>query len=99
MDKGILIGAEIEVATRSNLPFAMFRHATSVSTTTGTRHILTLVFAVSSLPSPYPTVLPRSSTAQGSRFVCFSIPASGIFCTRLGNPSAHRGRSGSLCGR
>ncbi|KAF4605560.1 hypothetical protein EYR40_004346 [Pleurotus pulmonarius] len=29
MDKGILIGAEIEVATRSNLPFAMFRHATS----------------------------------------------------------------------
>ncbi|KAF7320200.1 RIC1 domain-containing protein [Mycena kentingensis (nom. inval.)] len=29
MDKGIIIGAEPEVATRSNLPFAMFRHATS----------------------------------------------------------------------
>ncbi|CAK5265262.1 unnamed protein product [Mycena citricolor] len=29
MDKGIIIGAEYEVATRSNLPFAIFRHATS----------------------------------------------------------------------
>ncbi|KAJ7225920.1 RIC1-domain-containing protein [Mycena pura] len=29
MDKGIIIGAEHEVATRSNLPFVMFRHATS----------------------------------------------------------------------
>lgn len=31
MDKGIIIGAEHEIATRSNLPFVMFRHATSVS--------------------------------------------------------------------
>ena len=31
MDKGIIIGAEHEVAARSNLPFVMFRHATSVS--------------------------------------------------------------------
>ena len=31
MDKGIIIGAEHEAATRSNLPFVMFRHATSVS--------------------------------------------------------------------
>ncbi|KAF9023405.1 RIC1-domain-containing protein [Hymenopellis radicata] len=29
MDKGIIIGAESETATRSNLPFVMFRHATS----------------------------------------------------------------------
>lgn len=29
MDKGIIIGAEHEIATRSNLPFVMFRHATS----------------------------------------------------------------------
>ncbi|KAJ7169474.1 RIC1-domain-containing protein [Mycena filopes] len=29
MDKGIIIGAEHEVATRSNLPFVIFRHATS----------------------------------------------------------------------
>ncbi|KAJ7596719.1 RIC1-domain-containing protein [Mycena floridula] len=29
MDKGIIIGAEHESATRSNLPFVMFRHATS----------------------------------------------------------------------
>ncbi|KAF7310575.1 RIC1 domain-containing protein [Mycena chlorophos] len=29
MDKGIIIGAEPEVATRANLPFVMFRHATS----------------------------------------------------------------------
>lgn len=29
MDKGIIIGAEHETATRSNLPFVMFRHATS----------------------------------------------------------------------
>ncbi|KAF9455011.1 RIC1-domain-containing protein [Macrolepiota fuliginosa MF-IS2] len=29
MDKGIIIGAENELATRSNLPFVMFRHATS----------------------------------------------------------------------
>ncbi|KAK7468553.1 WD40 repeat protein [Stygiomarasmius scandens] len=29
MDKGIIIGAEHEAATRSNLPFVMFRHATS----------------------------------------------------------------------
>ncbi|KAJ3856637.1 RIC1-domain-containing protein [Lentinula lateritia] len=29
MDKGIIIGAEHEVAARSNLPFVMFRHATS----------------------------------------------------------------------
>ncbi|KAJ7071458.1 RIC1-domain-containing protein [Mycena amicta] len=29
MDKGIIIGAEPEVATRTNLPFVMFRHATS----------------------------------------------------------------------
>lgn len=31
MDKGIIIGAENEAATRSNLPFVMFRHSTSVS--------------------------------------------------------------------
>lgn len=30
MDKGIIIGAEHETATRRNLPFVMFRHATSV---------------------------------------------------------------------
>ena len=30
MDKGIIIGAENELATRSNLPFVIFRHATSV---------------------------------------------------------------------
>ncbi|KAJ7275450.1 RIC1-domain-containing protein [Mycena haematopus] len=29
MDKGIIIGAEHEVATRSNLPFVIFRHTTS----------------------------------------------------------------------
>ncbi|KAJ6574685.1 RIC1-domain-containing protein [Mycena capillaripes] len=29
MDKGIIIGAEHEVLTRSNLPFVIFRHATS----------------------------------------------------------------------
>ncbi|KAF8649858.1 hypothetical protein AX16_005620 [Volvariella volvacea WC 439] len=29
MDKGIIIGAEHEAATRLNLPFVMFRHATS----------------------------------------------------------------------
>ncbi|KZP16760.1 RIC1-domain-containing protein [Athelia psychrophila] len=29
MDKGIIIGAEHETATRKNLPFVMFRHATS----------------------------------------------------------------------
>ncbi|KAK2461688.1 hypothetical protein APHAL10511_006151 [Amanita phalloides] len=28
MDKGIIIGAECELAVRSNLPFVMFRHAT-----------------------------------------------------------------------
>jgi hypothetical protein len=30
MDKGIIIGAEHEAATRMNLSFVMFRHATSV---------------------------------------------------------------------
>jgi hypothetical protein len=34
MDKGIIIGAEHEAATRKNLPFVMFRHATSVSSIT-----------------------------------------------------------------
>ncbi|KAF8634465.1 hypothetical protein AX15_000906 [Amanita polypyramis BW_CC] len=29
MDKGIIIGAEYEIAARSNLPFVIFRHATS----------------------------------------------------------------------
>ncbi|KAI0047802.1 RIC1-domain-containing protein [Auriscalpium vulgare] len=29
MDKGIIIGAEHEIATRTNLPFVAFRHATS----------------------------------------------------------------------
>ncbi|KAG2023126.1 hypothetical protein CC2G_000817 [Coprinopsis cinerea AmutBmut pab1-1] len=29
MDKGIIIGAEYEIATRTNLPFTMFRHTTS----------------------------------------------------------------------
>ncbi|TFK36804.1 RIC1-domain-containing protein [Crucibulum laeve] len=29
MDKGIIIGAEHEASTRSNLPFVLFRHATS----------------------------------------------------------------------
>ncbi|KDQ54856.1 hypothetical protein JAAARDRAFT_37967 [Jaapia argillacea MUCL 33604] len=29
MDKGIIIGAEHETATRTNLPFVLFRHATS----------------------------------------------------------------------
>lgn len=31
MDKGIIIGAEHEVVTRHNLPFAMFRYTTNVS--------------------------------------------------------------------
>lgn len=31
IDKGIIIGAEHESATRMNLPFVMFRHATSAS--------------------------------------------------------------------
>lgn len=31
MDKGIIIGAESELITRLNLPFVMFRQATSVS--------------------------------------------------------------------
>lgn len=31
MDKGIIIGVEHETAIRSNLPFVMFRHAASVS--------------------------------------------------------------------
>lgn len=31
MDKGIIIGAEHEIATRQNLSFVMFRHTTSVS--------------------------------------------------------------------
>jgi hypothetical protein len=30
MDKGIIIGVEHELAIRSNLPFVLFRHATSV---------------------------------------------------------------------
>lgn len=30
MDKGIIIGVEHEAAIRTNLPFVMFRHATSV---------------------------------------------------------------------
>lgn len=30
MDKGIIIGAEHESATRTNLSFVMFRHTTSV---------------------------------------------------------------------
>lgn len=30
MDKGIIIGAEHELATRMNLPFVMFRSTTSV---------------------------------------------------------------------
>lgn len=30
MDKGIIIGVEHEAAIRSNLPFVLFRHATSV---------------------------------------------------------------------
>jgi hypothetical protein len=30
MDKGIIIGVEYEAATRTNLSFVMFRHATSV---------------------------------------------------------------------
>ncbi|KAI0762695.1 RIC1-domain-containing protein [Fomes fomentarius] len=35
MDKGIMIGVEVEAATRTSLSFAMFRHVTSVSTLTG----------------------------------------------------------------
>lgn len=31
MDKGIIIGVEHELAVRSNLPFVLFRHSTSVS--------------------------------------------------------------------
>jgi hypothetical protein len=30
MDKGIIIGTEHETAFRPNLPFVLFRHATSV---------------------------------------------------------------------
>jgi hypothetical protein len=33
MDKGIVIGAEHEAVARANLPFVMFRHATSVRVT------------------------------------------------------------------
>lgn len=32
MDKGIIIGVEVEAATRTNLSFTMFRHVTSVCT-------------------------------------------------------------------
>lgn len=30
MDKGIIIGVEVEAATRTSLSFTMFRHVTSV---------------------------------------------------------------------
>ena len=30
MDKGIIIGVEHEIASRSTLPFVLFRHTTSV---------------------------------------------------------------------
>ncbi|KAK7058364.1 WD40 repeat protein [Paramarasmius palmivorus] len=38
MDKGVIIGAEHEISTRSNLPFALFRHGTS--STLFLQHIL-----------------------------------------------------------
>jgi len=38
MNKGIIIGAEHEIAARSNLPFVTFRHATSVSIQSAVRH-------------------------------------------------------------
>lgn len=47
MDKGIIIGAEHEAATRKNLPFVMFRHATSVSS------ITTFVLLLTSTPDSF----------------------------------------------
>ncbi len=45
MDKGIIIGVEVEAATRTSLSFAMFRHVTSVSVCpplSGLTHLLTI---------------------------------------------------------
>jgi len=51
MDKGIIIGAEHEAATRSNLPFVMFRHSTSV----GTIFCIPLVAAITDTVAYSPT--------------------------------------------
>ncbi|KAH8835929.1 RIC1-domain-containing protein, partial [Flagelloscypha sp. PMI_526] len=50
MDKGIIIGAEHETVMRSNLPFVLFRHATSSHLFL--HHILQYLLSTRSLPQP-----------------------------------------------
>lgn len=91
MDKGIIIGAEHESATRSNLSFVMFRHATSVSFPIDSLAIGSNYFTpiVSSVFASHPAIPARRPTSQGGCEFRDTLQGPGIFRARFGNPSPH----------
>jgi hypothetical protein len=70
MDKGIIIGAEYEAATRPTLPVVLFRHSTSVSFHLETSllacayHVFVCRCLVPSLPTPHPPRAPQRGPDQ-----------------------------------
>lgn len=94
MDKGIIIGAEHEIATRSNLPFVMFRHATSVSRTfdyifSDSTFVVALVLA-SCLAGAS-----GGSAGQGGCPLRFALSESYLLCTCIGDSATYRRRIGT----
>jgi hypothetical protein len=92
MDKGIIIGAEHEAATRKNLPFVMFRHATSVSSIATFILLLmwmSCLFQVSLVFAPYFALPSRSAAGSGGCYVCWTLSTPCVFRTCVGDPSSY----------
>ena len=77
MDKGIIIGVEVEAATRTSLSFAMFRHVTSVSTCTSSPFLCVMLrpLTVTPVPASYFAHAPRELAREGSCCFRIALPA------------------------
>jgi len=75
MDKGIIIGAEVETATRPNLRFVMFRYATNVSAFTVDEDCVqgTFPLSVSSFLAPHSPIPAQFRSSQRGGILRFAL--------------------------
>ena len=93
MDKGIIIGAEHESSVVASLPFATFRHATSVRKWLVARgeHPLT-EDTVALVSASHFTLSSRSWPSTRGGFLRIALPAPGFLRTRPRDSPSHRCR-------
>ena len=94
MDKGIIIGVEHEAAIRSNLPFVLFRHATSVVFYFSIYSLSPLMLFSQVLPffAAYLIAPFRKRSSLRSRFLCIILQELGVLCTFIGDSTTYCGR-------